>query len=664
MRAGIHILLLGLSMAACSVPPDDAAKPSTGGDAPPMGSDTAAPNDTGSPPDEAVDADGDGYDSDVDCDDNEARVNPAASERCDGIDNNCDGLIDEGLLRMFYPDLDIDGYGDDAAAVEACERPDGWIGRGGDCDDADAAVNPDASEYCDEVDNDCDGTVDGPEPLDPSVFFADDDGDGFGTEASTIDACSPPEGFTPDASDCDDSDPFISPFGFEVCDGVDNDCDGSVDEDSDFDGSVWYRDSDGDGFGDIDVTHVSCAAPSGYVGNSDDCDDTMSVVFPDAEEYCNDIDDDCDGAVDEGFELSTYYADADGDGHGSGVDPIISCMSLTGYAAVGDDCDDDEYWAHPGLAELCDGIDNDCDGIVDEEIVFTDFVPDDDGDGYGDASGPVTSACSPPPGMVVDTTDCDDSNPEVYPGVTELCNGLDDNCDGTIDEFMPSYTYYEDADGDGYGVPDSSTTACTLPPGYSSLDSDCDDGDEGIHPGAYEFCDGEDDDCDGVIDDDCGFSRNFVLFVTDTFIGSAESSWLTDREAADAKCTDYAASSGIAGSDFRIVYSTPDEDARDYLDYEPGLDQLYDRYGTSISDEDMYDGSSPVLPDMKSWTIQGSGSDGRFSECSGSYPSGSWPICQYCSEKFTCGSSSDAMFAVSACCWTGNRAVICMGQTD
>ncbi len=657
-------MVLALSLAGCSIEKEpDPGSPGGGGSSP--ADDTASEgDDTGEPSGSAVDADGDGYDSDVDCDDNEERINPSAVERCDGVDNNCDGLIDEGLLRSYFPDLDLDGYGDDAEAIEACERPDEWIGRGGDCDDTDPTVNPDGEEYCDEIDNDCDGTVDGPEPLDPTVFFADADGDGFGTDTVFVEACSAPEGYTTDTSDCDDTDAFVSPFGFEICDGVDNDCDGSVDEDSEYDGTVWYRDSDGDGYGDPTYTHTSCEMPDGYSSNDDDCDDTLSVVFPDAEEYCNDIDDDCDGAVDEGFELSIYYPDADGDGHGSGVDPIYSCMPLTGYATVGDDCDDDEYWSHPGLSELCDGIDNDCDGTVDEEIVFTDFVPDDDGDGYGDASGPVVSACSPPSGMVVDTSDCDDSNPAVHPGVTETCNGLDDNCDGTIDEFMPSYTYYEDSDGDGYGVEDSTVTACTLPPGYSTFSTDCNDEDEGIHPGAYEFCDGEDDDCDGVIDDDCGYSRDFVLFVTNTFLGSSDSTWLNDRDEADAKCADYAASEGISGSDFRIVYSTPEEDARDFLDYEPGLDMLYDRYGSSISDEDIYDGSSPVLPDMKSWTIQGSGSDGRFSECSGSYPSGAWPICQYCSQKFTCGSSSDAMFAVSACCWTGTRAVICMGQMD
>jgi hypothetical protein len=660
MRACLMPLFCTLWMGCGSTPKPDAG-PGDG----PVSEDTGPiGNDTSDPGDSAVDADGDGYTDDVDCDDDEALVNPGAFERCDGVDNNCDGEIDEGLIRTYFPDLDLDAYGDESAAIEDCERPPEYISRGGDCDDSDPAINPDAVEVCDELDNDCDGEIDGPDPVDPSVFYADEDGDGFGTIDGTIEACSAPDGYTTDTSDCDDSNAYVNPYGIESCDGIDNDCNGSIDEDSAHDGLTWYRDYDGDGFGDPVITVESCAMPGGFVDNDEDCNDHNGSIHPDAEEYCNDIDDDCNGAVDEGFELSTYYLDADGDGYGDMLSTIVSCMALSGYAGVGGDCDDGEYWANPGLAELCDDIDNDCDGVVDEEISFTDFVPDDDGDGYGDASGPIVTACIPPAGHVVDTSDCDDGDSSVNPGEVEACNGVDDNCDGTIDEDMPSYTYYEDGDDDGFGDESSTTTACITPPGYSTLSTDCDDDDDQTYPGAYEFCDGVDDDCNGIIDDDCGYSRNFVLFVTSTFIGSSESTWVDTREDANAYCSTYADDNGIAGSGFQVVYSTPDEDARDYLDYVPGLDQVADRYGTDLGDADIYDGSSPALPDMMSWTIQGSGTDGRFSECSGSYEAGSWPICQYCDKKFTCGSSSDPMFSASACCWTGNRAIICMGETD
>jgi hypothetical protein len=460
--------------------------------------------------------------------------------------------------------------------------------------------------------------------------------------------------------DCNDFDPLTSPFGLEFCDGEDNDCNGIIDDDSATDASEWYRDVDGDGWGTPDTIAVSCAMPGGFVANDEDCNDGNAVVNPDSLEVCNSVDDNCDGAVDEGFAVDTYYRDEDGDTYGDLSAPVVSCAPVAGHSVVGGDCDDDEYWSNPGLSELCDEIDNDCDGIIDEELVFTDFVPDADGDGFGDATGPVVTDCIAPADHVIDTSDCDDGDASVNPGEVESCNGIDDNCSGTIDEGMAEYVYHEDTDGDGYGREGASVTACTVPPGYSEVDSDCDDTDAHTYPGAYEFCDGEDDDCNGLIDDDCGFSRDYVLFVTNPVITSSAS--IASREDADATCADYAADNDIDGSDFRIIYSTPDEDARDYLDYIPAMDRVYDRYGTLLSDLDIYDGSSPTLPDMHSWTIVGSGGDGRFMECSGSYEAGSWPICQYCSKKFACGSASAALFTPASCCWTGDRAIACMGM--
>jgi hypothetical protein len=313
------------------------------------------------------------------------------------------------------------------------------------------------------------------------------------------------------------------------------------------------------------------------------------------------------------------------------------------------------------LVELCDALDNDCDGVVDEELVFTDFVPDSDGDGYGAASGLVVTDCVPPAGYVVDTTDCDDGNATIHPAAIESCNGADDNCNGELDEGLAEYLYFVDGDGDGFGIPDTTITACDLPEGYSEVDSDCDDAIEDTHPGAYELCDDRDNDCNGLIDDDCGSRRDYVMFVTSTFIGSAESTWLETREDANAYCAGYAGDYDIDGSDFQVVYSTPEEDARDYLDYLPGVDRVFGRDGAEVGGEDIFDGTSMLLPDMMSWTITGTGLDGTFAECSGAFESGSWPICQFCDRKFTCSSSSEGPFSGGSCCWTGSRAILCMG---
>ena len=157
-------------------------------------------------------------------------------------------------------------------------------------------------------------------------------------------------------------------------------------------------------------------------------------------------------------------------------------------------------------------------------------------------------------------------------------------------------------------------------------------------------------------------STDFVIFVTDPFLGSSSASWLTDRADADAYCASEAASEGITGSDWSIMYSTGSEDARDHVDYDSSRgDRVFDRNGRQVDNGDLWS-TSYVLPDMNSWTIVSTGTSGTFQSCSGSYPSGSWPICQYCSQKFACGSSSDRPFVPGDCCWTGTRSVICLGK--
>ncbi|MFA4845350.1 MAG: MopE-related protein [Patescibacteria group bacterium] len=287
---------------------------------------------------------------------------------------------------------------------------------------------------------------------------------------------------SPDDVDCDDNDDDIYPGATEICDSEDNDCDSVVDEDCASGTSyTYYRDSDGDSYGDPAVTTTATSTPTGYVSNSTDCDDTDANTHPGASETCDGEDDDCDDSIDEGV-TTTYYADTDGDSYGNATSTKAACSLPSGYVTNDDDCNDSTSSAHPGAIETCsDSIDNDCDGDTNEGC--TGSTTDDDGDGYTEASG-----------------DCDDTDSSTHPGATETCDGEDDDCDDSIDEGVIN-TYYRDADSDSYGVSTTTTSACSAPTGYVSNSTDCDDTDNGVHPGATETCDSEDDDCDGSVDE-------------------------------------------------------------------------------------------------------------------------------------------------------------------
>ena len=433
-----------------------------------------------------------GYVSDnTDCDDSDANVNPGATEVCNGIDDDCDGQVDEGVQNTYYADTDGDGYGDDGNTTEACSAPAGYVSDNMDCDDSDASVNPGATEVCNGVDDDCDGQVD--EGV-QNTYYADTDGDGYGDDGNTTEACSAPAGYVSDNTDCDDSNANVNPGATELCNGVDDDCDGQVDEGVQ---NTYYADTDGDGYGDDGNTTEACSAPVGYVSDNTDCDDSDANVNPGATEVCNGIDDDCDGQIDEGVQ-NTYYADTDGDGYGDDSNTTEACTAPAGYVSDNTDCDDSDANVNSGATEVCNGIDDDCDGQIDEGVQNT-YYADTDGDGYGDDSN-STEACAAPAGYVSDNTDCDDSDANVNSGATEVCNGIDDDCDGQIDEGVQN-TYYADTDGDGYGDDSNSTEACAAPAGYVSDNTDCDDTDNTVYPTASEICDGKDNDCDGMTDE-------------------------------------------------------------------------------------------------------------------------------------------------------------------
>ncbi len=445
----------------------------------------------------------------TDCDDADAAVNPGEDEQCNGVDDDCDGTIDEDSaadVATWYADVDGDGYGDPGSADLDCDQPTGFVADDSDCDDAAAAVNPGATELCDGVDNDCDGTVDEGDAADASTWYFDADVDGYGAAGSATTACSEPTGYVADDSDCDDHDDDINPGATELCDGVDNDCDGTVDEGDAADASTWYFDADVDGYGAAGSATTACAQPSGYIADGSDCDDHDDDINPGATELCNGFDDDCDGSSDEddAADAPTWYADVDGDGYGDPGATTRACSQPSGYQADASDCDDASAAISPAATELCDGVDNDCDGSTDEDSAAdaATWYADADADGFGDPSSSA-AACSQPVGHVADATDCDDHDDDINPGATELCNGVDDDCDGSTDEdsAADAATWYADGDSDGYGFLASTEISCDQPAGYVALSTDCDDGDSTVHPGATELCNSVDDDCDGLVDD-------------------------------------------------------------------------------------------------------------------------------------------------------------------
>jgi hypothetical protein len=347
-----------------------------------------------------------------DCNDFNAGISPNASEICgDGVDNNCDGTIDEAGCAC--PDSDGDGH-----TASVC--------GGTDCNDADPAINPAAAEVCnDEIDNDCDAQsdcndVDCSSDTGCQTCVATDlDGDGYSTAGGT---CGP--------IDCNDADPAINPGAAEVCDGKDNNCDGYQ--------SSTDMDNDGDGY-------PICAG---------DCDDTDATTYPGAPELCDGKNNDC----------------------ASGVPANEQDNDADGYRICENDCNDSDPTIHPGVAEdatapanCTDGIDNDCDGLIDtSDSGCDDVCVDNDGDGYGVVDRPTCPNAG---------DDCDDSDPNTHPGAVELCDGGDNDCVGGV----PA----NEADGD----------ADT----YRICDGDCDDNNINVRPGAPELCDGLDNDCVGGV---------------------------------------------------------------------------------------------------------------------------------------------------------------------
>ena len=449
---------------------------------------------------EDADVDADGYTAEEDCNDTDPAVHPGAGELCNGVDEDCDGETDEDATDAgsWYADTDGDGFGDPDAATAACSAPAGTVADDTDCDDALSTVFPGADELCNTIDDDCDSEVD-EDGTNPGTWYADTDQDGFGDPNTASVSCSAPAGTVADNTDCDDALSTVFPGADELCNTIDDDCDTEVDEEA-TDATVWFADTDQDGFGDPNTSAPACSEPSGWVLDDTDCDDAIATVFPGADELCNNLDDDCDSELDEDpTDATLWFADSDNDTFGEQNNGLEACTAPSGFVADNTDCDDSLDSTFPGADELCNNLDDDCDSEFDEDPTDATFwFADTDGDGFGTPDSGV-QACEAPTGSVLDNTDCDDNQVLVFPDAEELCNSIDDDCDTEVDEDATGATAtFLDADGDGFGDPNVELASCEPLDGYSLTNDDCDDSDPNQSPASRDYPgDGVDSDCDG-----------------------------------------------------------------------------------------------------------------------------------------------------------------------
>jgi hypothetical protein len=326
-----------------------------------------------------------------DCDPTNAAIYQGATEICDGLDNDCSGGVDNGLATFsFYPDADNDGFGSSSASatVSCSAAVSGVINatqNNTDCNDGAFAINPGVAEICDagNVDENCNGLADnadsGATTATKTAFYADSDNDGYSTNTGSLFCDLPATGYEVAAEgDCNDASTAVYPGAVELCAtvGTDNNCNSdATDVDTDAaDKLTFYTDADNDNFG-TGAGARFCTEPAFYATVAGDCNDADATVNT----------------------PQPYFVDGDGDGFGS-TTATTKCSSVItpGFSLSSTDCNDAVATTYPGAAELCNGIDDDCNTVIDNGLALINVYLDTDNDGFGSGPALSTQYCSGP----------------------------------------------------------------------------------------------------------------------------------------------------------------------------------------------------------------------------------------------------------------------------
>ena len=438
------------------------------------------------------DTDGDGVADALDCAPTMPEIYPGAPESCNGIDDDCDDSTDEeGAVDCteYYFDHDVDGFGVTAKMRCLCPNDpahltgsyDALVGE--DCDDNDRDINPSEVEICDQSDDEnCDGQKN---------EGCNDDGDAYCDSSMSVRDNPYPSYCNKGGGDCDDENAAVNPgVSKEICNDIDDDCEDGID---------LGCDDDGDDFCDssmnVDANPVTGLWPAVCPHGPGDCDDDSGVaafVNPQKTERCNGYDDDCNNVKPDGTVAASFSDEGCNDDGDLFCD---SAMATDGAPSTcvggGGDCDDQNPSVHPGSGSIlagvenCDNVDNDCNNITDDGC-------DDDFDNFCDENKTVVLVNGSWPAVCpLGDGDCNDQASAIRPNATEVCDNHDNNCSGAVDEGC-------DDDNDNYCDANMQTV------GYPSIcfsgGGDCNDSKNYVYPGAAEYCDGIDGNCDSVSD--------------------------------------------------------------------------------------------------------------------------------------------------------------------